>query len=217
MKVKMMLLLIVLVSSAAWGEVLMTADPLGKDGCSLAVRYYKDSQANGTGFGDLNSWGASYGYAIDEKLDLFFAVDYSAKSGLPAGMDYSLVNLGLMTKYALLEEGASFPVSLSGNLGYRFLAVSSSLAGSATGSQYLAGVELSKKINYFTPYVGVDYRTISIGQGISTNQLGITLGTAYKLTDNGSVLLEYTSNSNSMAGTHLYSSSQLGMSLCYKM
>ena len=139
MRIIAMFIFMLLLAWSVSADVLMTADPLGKDGCSLSVRYYKDSQVNDTGFGDLNSWGASYGYAINEKLDLFFTVDYSAMNGLPAGMGYSLVNLGLMTKYALIEEGASFPVSLSGNLGYRFLAASSSLAGSATGSEYLAG------------------------------------------------------------------------------
>jgi len=190
-------------------EILMTADPIGQGKYSVNGVYFKDTKINTAGVGDLSTYGVNLGYGLTDQLDLYLNLASANVGGL-AGISLGFTSYGLSAQYLIAKAGDDFPVDLAGKVGIRSVTVTANVPISGGNiSQYLAGLEVSKKLGLFTPYFALGYLQSQATGNDPTNQVSLTLGSAYAWASNSSVMLEYTQNTIS-AGSQSYTSPQFG-------
>ncbi|MDD5594003.1 MAG: hypothetical protein PHG97_04640 [Candidatus Margulisbacteria bacterium] len=217
------LLLICAIAAVGSAEMLVTANPIGQGKWAVLGAGYQDSNAyNNSGWKTLTIGGYA-GYGITNKLDVLAQIGQANVSGLPAGVSVSSLGYGLILKYAVLEEGASMPVSVSAGAGYKLLNNKVTGLADATGNQWLVGLGVSKMMVPFIPYGGVTYRNTNAGFAggvLDSAQLDITLGTAIAWSTQGAVFVEYTLqsvNPSTASGIANHSSGQIGLGVGYKI
>ncbi|MFA5035383.1 MAG: hypothetical protein WC500_06365 [Candidatus Margulisiibacteriota bacterium] len=215
MRIISMLMLMMLMACSVSAEVLMTADPIGQGKYSVNGVYFKDAKINTTGIGDLSTYGVNLGYGLTDKLDLYLNLSSASVGGFPPGFSLGFASYGLSAQYLLAKAGESMPFDLAGKLGVRSVNVTASvpIVGNPV-SQYLASLEISKKVDAFTPYFSLGYLQSQQTGYDPVSQVGITLGSAYAWAANSSVMLEFTQNTTS-AGSQSYTNSQFGGGLSF--
>ncbi|MFH1390482.1 MAG: hypothetical protein ABIH56_07180 [Candidatus Margulisiibacteriota bacterium] len=220
MKIVSSLMLIVIMASIASAEIMSTGDPIGQGKFAVSGNYVKDSKVGTIGTDDMNmsTWGGTIGYGLTDKLDLYLTASSSNVGNMPTGVARSAATIGLVTNYQFMEEGANSSISVAGRLGYKsmsFSATSFSVTANNIVSQYMAAVEISKKLSAFTPYVGFGYCNYYSGGSDPSTQLGVTVGGSYAWLPNSSILVELTSNTVSASWLPAFSNSQIGVGINY--
>jgi hypothetical protein len=214
------LTVLILTATVASAELLVTANPVGKGKWAFSLAAVQDSNVFNTSAYSMMTLGGYAGYGITEKLDLFLNLGSGTVNGIASPGKYGVTSIGLNGKYCIVEEGNGMPVSVALGLGYKTLSFSYNLGGgdtTASGSQIMAGVGVSKIMAPFVPYGGLAYRTTT-SNSVSTPQMDLTIGTAICWSMQGAVLVEYTVQSYSAAnGTPAYSSGQIGASVAYSL
>ncbi len=217
MRIISILLLCLLVVSAASAELFVTANPLGQGRWGGLLGYMSASNLGGVSGMGAGMIGGYAGYGITDSLDAFLKAGSLNVTGLPAGVTSSSTIIGLALKYAILKEGADMPVSLAAGLGYQSwnTTASAGAGGNSTTSDLGAGVVVSKVMAPFIPYGGFQYKNLTTA-GVTTTSMELTLGSAVAWSEQGAVFVEYTSQSQSAAGAN-WSQSQIGAGVGYKI
>lgn len=230
-------LLVVFMASVASAEMLTTANPIGKGRFAIEGFGYQDQNLTGDSDLTATTYGGYVGYGILDDLDAYLSYGISNVAGLPgAGMgNYKMSGSGasLALKKRLLKEGAGMPVSVAAALQYKITSLKASndawdpvlgftIPASDTttpGTEIIIGVGCSKVIIPFVPYGGLAYRTTSSDGSEASTQIDITLGTAIAWSEQGAVLIEYTSQSITpkAAGVAVYTSGQIAAGIGYKI
>lgn len=211
------LLLVFTLISVSSAELLTTANPIGQGKWAVLGSYLSDSNASNTsGYGNA-IFGGYVGYGLNKKLDLYLNAGSLNVTGLPAGFSASVFSYALISKYALIQEGDSIPISVSAGVGYRILTYTQSAAfgGNMSGNQLIAGLGISKMMVPFIPYGGLVYRSTTAGGAAVGAQLDLTVGTAIAWSTQGAVFVEYTSQSITPNGGTAYASPQIGIGVGY--
>ena len=214
MKVLLSVLLgLVMLTSIASAELLVTANPIGQGRWAGLLGYISSSNIGGNSALGANTIGGYAGYGITEDLDAFLKLGSMNMTGLPAGSASATI-IGLAAKYAILKEGADMPVSLAVGLGYQSWA-NTFTGGSSTTSDIGGGVIVSKIIAPFVPYGGLQYKSLDTA-GVATTSIELTVGSAIAWSEQGAAFVEYTSQNQSTGGASI-SQSQIGAGVGYKI
>lgn len=212
------LLLCLLLVSAASAELLVTANPIGQGKWAVLGAYLSDNNVGSWGTTTLTAATvAGYvGYGLTDKLDLYINGGQATAGNIPvAGVSSTLMAYGLNLKYQLLAEGDTMPVSVAGGIGYKSMTAKMTGMADTTGSETMVGVGVSKMFLPFIPYGGVAYRS-DTSSGTTTTKLDITAGSAIAWSSQGAVFIEYTNQSvTPPAGAATYTNGQIGLGVGY--
>ncbi len=225
-------------ASVASAEQLTTANPIGQGRWVIEGFGIRDMNLINISDATLTTYGGYVGYGITDQLDAFLNLGASSSSGITAvdpilgtlDVDVTGSGYGLSVKYAILREGEALPVSVAVAGQYKSASVKTTIkmpavtglpdiVSDATGSQIAVGVGCSKIIIPFVPYAGVAYRADSSeGNEVST-QIDLTVGTAIAWSEQGAVLVEYTSQAitDKSGGGNDHTSGQIALAVGYKI
>lgn len=217
-------------TSLASAELLTSANTLGQGKWAVEGFGIQDSNVSNNTDYTQTTYGAYVGYGILDDLDAYLSYGISSVGGLTA-MEVNGSGMGLSLKYRLLKEGANMPVSVAAAAQYKSVSVVTKMEpplvpapteSTANGSQTSIGIGCSKVMAPFVPYAGLAYRMEASEGSDTATQLDITVGTAIAWSEQGAVLLEYTSQSitdktsGPMApGDH--TSGQMAIAVAYKI
>ena len=220
-------LLVVFMASIASAELLTTANTNGQGKFAVEGVWIQDSNLMNLTDWTATSYGGYVSYGVLDNLDVILQYGIASVGGIPAAWNTEITGtaMGLALKYGILKEGADMPVSVAAAAQYKSISTTTKTTGApddkSDGSQMAIGFGVSKIIVPFVPYAGVAYRTDSADSTEQSTQIDITIGTAIAWSEQGAVLIEYTSQSitdkvsGAIGGDH--TSGQIAAGIAYRI
>jgi hypothetical protein len=217
-KLLVIALFLSLSATLASAELLVTANPLGQGKIAVLGGYLQDQNYLNMSGWTLGTIAGYAGYGIMEGLDAYLQLGSATASGIPAGATASSTGYGASVKYTLLNESPAIPVAVAVGAGYKFINYNFTGNPNMNGNQAQVGLVVSKAMAPFVPYCGVAYRKTTANAADGNSQMDLTAGTAIAWSAQGAVLVEYTAQSITTAGTNAnYSSGQIAAAVAYKI
>ena len=219
-KIILTLVLIMITSSLASANVLMTANSLGAGKIGWLIDGKYDSNTQSTGNVTFTGVGGFLGYGLTEKLDIFGELGYGTYGNLPSGLSAREIMLGLAAKYQLVTESGDMPVSVAALLAFQPSTATLTLgsaSGQAVQDDISLGAIVSKVTGPWAPYGALVYHSFTTNPGATTGtNLEIALGSQMHLSKASALVGEVSLNSISTGGTS-FSDTQVSLGYTAKI